>query len=219
MAGNPLLGGAPSFPLVGVVRNPAQAQDQDSSVSVAGMGRNGNIYADPIHGNTFHGNVRGRMFSAQSNATTGRTILAAGGTTSGFMFYNPAGSGVNMEIVELMVLPLTATDVVGVIGVEIGAPPTTVGTAATATSNLGGSSAQTPLCKASYGSTIAAMTFLFWLPIFVQTTAGVLMGSNGLYRPEGRLILGPNGAANIVSSTTQSTNLWAQSVTWVEWPI
>ena len=219
MAGNPLLGGSPSFPLVGVVRNPAQSADQDSSVNVVGMSRNGSFYADPIHGNTYHGNLRGRMFSASANTITGRTILAAGGTTSGFMFYNPAGSGVNMEVVELMVLPLTATDVVGVLGVEVGAPPTTVGTAATPVANLVGASAQTALGKASYGSTIAAMTFLFWLPLAVNTTGGVMYASMGLYRPEGRLILGPNGAANIISSTSQSTNLWAQSVTWIEWPV
>jgi hypothetical protein len=218
MAGNPLVGGSPSFPLVEVVRNPAQAADQDGSVSIVGGSRNGSIYADPIHGNTFHGNIRGRMFSAAANGVTGRTILAAAGTTSGFMFYNPSGSGVEMEIVEIICLPLTATDVVGVIGLEVGAPPTTVTNAVTPVSNLQGDSGQTALCKASYGSTIVAMTFLSWLPIFVQTTAGVLQGSTGIYRPEGRLILGPNGAANIISSTSQSTNLWAQSVTWIEWP-
>jgi hypothetical protein len=219
MAGNPLLSGIASTPLVGVVRNPAQVADTDTTVTVVGTSRNGSLYADAIHGGNYHNTVRGRTFSATANGVTGRTILAAGGTTSGFMFYNPSGSGVMMEILELMVLPLTATDVVGVIGVEVGAPPTTVTNAATVVANLRGSSAQTNLCLASWGSTIVAMTFLSWLPTFVSTTGGVLYGTVAPYTPNGRYVLGPNSAMNIISSTSQSTNLWAQSVTWAEWPL
>jgi len=219
MAGNPLLTGTASFPLVGVVRNPAQAADQDSSVSVIGMSRHGSAYADAIHGGFWHSTLRGRVFSATAHGLTGVAPLAPAGTTAGFMFYNPAGSNVNMEILEITALPVTATDVVAVLGIEVGGVPSAVGTAVTPVSNLQGNSAQTALCKAAYGSTIAAMTLLYFMPVFVQTTAGVLQGSLGTYRPNGNLILGPNSGANIVSTITQSTNLWNQCVIWAEWPL
>jgi hypothetical protein len=216
MAGNVILPGS-TTPLATQTANPAQTQVADTLPAILSTGRHGQVHTADVHGQFYAGSSRGNVFSANANDGTGRTILAGGGTTSGFMFYNPTGSGVNMEIIEILVLPLTATDVVGVLGLEYGAPPTTVTNAATVRSDLIGGTSQTALCKASYGSTIVAMTFLKWLPMFVQTTAGVLQGSQGLYTPNGGLIIAPGGAVNIISSTTQSTNLWAQSVTWAEW--
>ena len=216
MAGNVILPGS-TTPLAAQTSNPVQTQVNDTFPSILSTGRNGGLHVNQTHGSWYAGSSRGNVFSANANDATGRTILAAAGTTSGFMFYNPVGTGVNMEIMEILTLPLTATDVVGVLGLEYGAPPTTVTNAATVRSDLIGGTAQTPLCKASYGSTIVAMTFLKWLPVFVQTTAGVLQASSGIYFPNGSLVIAPGGAVNIISSTTQSTNLWAQSVTWAEW--
>ena len=220
MAGTPFLAGIPAVPLVSVTSNPATAQNSDTSATILGSGRNGDALVSQVHGNYYNAAVRGNLFTCNAAGATGRTILAPGGTTSGFMFYNPVGSGVNMEIVELLVAPTTATDVVGVIGIEYGAPPTTVTNAGTVINMFVGGVGRTALCKASWGSTIVAMTYLQALPIFVQTTAGVLQGSSVLYRPEGRLVLAPGGACNIVSiETTQSTNVWQQGVMWAEWPV
>lgn len=206
----------PGLTPVGVTGNPVNLQLGDTAPGVILFGRQGDQLTSAVHSPSYTATHRGTVFSANANDATGRTILAPAGTTSGFMFYNPVGSGVNMEILEILLAPLTATDVVGVLGLEYGAPPTTVSNAATVRSDFIGGAAKTPLCKASYGSTIVAMTFLRWLPVMVQTTAGVLQGSSVLYVPNG-LVIAPGGAINIVSSTTQSTNLWAQSVTWAEW--
>jgi hypothetical protein len=208
-----------ALPLVGLTQNPAATQVNDTQLGQPSLGRHGQLHTAAVHGPRFAAASRGVVFSANANDGTGRTILGGGGTTSGFMFYNPVGSGINMEILDILTLPLTATDVVGVLALEYGAPPTTVTNAATVRSNFIGGSAQTALGKASYGSTIVAMTFLRWLPVFIQTTAGVLQGSSGSYDPQGSLVIAPGGAINIISSTTQSTNLWAQSVTWAEWLI
>lgn len=205
--------------LTGLTQNPVLTQNNDITTAQPSFGRHGQLHTADVHGIRFAGASRGAVFSANANDATGRTILAPGGTTSGFMFYNPAGSGINMEILEIMTLPLTATDVVGVLGIEYGAPPTTVANAATVRSHWIGGAGAAALGKASYGSTIVAMTFLRWLPTFVQTVAGVLQGSLGSYDPQGSIVIAPGGAINIVSSTTQSTNLWAQSVTWAEWPV
>ena len=205
--------------MLGRVLNASQMQTSDGQPGEFAMGRHQQLYADEVHGAFFAATSRGRSFSAMANGVTGRTILAAAGTTSGFMFYNPAGTGVNMEITSILTLPLTATDVVGALALEYGAPPTTVTNAVTPVSTMVGGTSQTALCKASYGSTIVAMTALMWLPVFIQTTAGVLQGSSGLFLPNGSLIIAPGGAVNIISTTSQSTNLWAQGVTWTETPI
>jgi hypothetical protein len=205
--------------LVGQTQNPTLTQNPDAGLAQVAMGRNGEVITSDVHGWSFVATARGRVFTASAAGVTGVAPLAPGGTTSGFMVYNPVGSGVLMEVLELVVEPLTATDVVGTIGLEFGAPPTTVTNADSVRNALVGGNSQTPQGKASHGSTIVAMTFLRWLPIFVQTTAGVLQGSSCIYTPNGNLVIAPGGAINIVSSSTQSTNLWSQSATWAEWPV
>lgn len=200
-----------------VVQNPVNNKISDTAVAPLGVGRQGDLLTSQVHQEAFAACSRGTVFSANANGATGRTILAPGGTTSGFMFYNPAGSGVVMEILEIWTLPLTATDVVGVLGLEYGAPPTTVTNAVTPIGTLIGGNNATALCKASYGSTIVAMTFLQWLPVFIQTTAGVTQASLQPYFPSGSLLIAPGGAINIVSNNSQSTNLFAQGVKWAEW--
>lgn len=218
MAGTGLLNPLPAVPLVGVISNPATAQYPDVSGQVVGMGRHGSMFADELHGQFFAGTSRGNVFTASAANATGTTILAPGGTTSGFMFYNPVGSGVNMEIVELDIEPSTATDVVGNIGLEFGAPPTTVTNADLVRSNYIAGRSLTAACKASHGSTIVAMTFMKWLPVFIQTVAGIATGT-WQFLPNGSLVLAPGGAVNIVSATTQGANVWMLAVTWAEWPL
>src|SRR5712691_3406175 len=107
MAGNPLLSGVPSIALVGVTQNSATTQNNDSIGAPVGMGRNGDIMSSELHGPYYQGVRCGASFVA-SAAAAGIAPLAQGGTTSGFMFYNPVGSGVNMEIIEIIVEPIAA---------------------------------------------------------------------------------------------------------------
>src|SRR5579859_6275625 len=100
-----------SAAILGRVQNVSVTQVNDGALSEISLGRNGQVHVAAVHGAAYAAASRGAVFSANANDGTGRTILSAGGTTSGFMFYNPVGSGVNMEILELIVLPLTATDV------------------------------------------------------------------------------------------------------------
>lgn len=210
----------PSGIIGGVTRNPLQEQNTDGTQVTASLGRHGHLHTADIHGQYFAATGRGAVFSACAAGGTGVAILAPGGTTAGFMFYNPVGTGMNMEILEICAAPKTATDVVDVIGLEYGTVPSAVGTADTVISQLIGGTSQTAQGKAAHGSTIAAMTVLRWLPIFVQTTAGVMQGSMVTYQPNGSLVLAPGGAINIMANpTTQGTNLWMQHVIWAEWPI
>jgi hypothetical protein len=204
----------------GQVVNPAATQIADGYGASISTGRNGDLLVGAVHGKFYAGGQRGNVFCAQANASSGRTILAAGGTTSGFMFYNPAGSTVRMEIIEILVSPITATNLVGGIGLEYGAPPSTVANAATPRCLRIGGSPAGPVCLASYGSTIVAMTFLQWLPVMQMTTSTLVAGgSQFLYRPDGMLVIEAGGAINICGNASQSANLWMQHVIWAEWPV
>lgn len=207
--------GAPSVQFSSIVSNPAAVQNSDGSVAVVNLGHNGDLFVSEIHGKRYTAAARSNLFIASANGATGVSPLAPAGTTSGFMFYNPLGTNVLMEIHKIRAVPLTATDVVGGLALEYGVPPTAVGTAATIVSMPLQGSRGGPLCKASFGSTIAAMAWLQALT-FVQTTGG-LMASDGSFDFDGSLVLFPGSAVNIVSTTTQGTNKWLQDVTWSEW--
>lgn len=204
-------------PLMGQVVDATRQQQPDGTLTTEGLGRHSETLAQTIHQLGYMSGANGNLFSAIINGATGRTILAPAGTTSGPMIYNPIGSGINMEVLEIFAAPTTATDVVGVLGLEYGAPPTTV-TNANAIVGYPIGKGATGQGRCSYGSTIVAMTMLIWIPVFIQTTAGVLQGSSVFYRPQG-LVIAPGGAINLVSGqTTQSTNVWAEHFIWAEWP-
>ena len=204
----------------GQVVNPASAQVPDGYGAGVAMGRNNDVLTSDVHGRFFNASARGNVFVAAPSGATGRTILGFGGTTSGFCVYNPLGSGINMEILELQVSPLTATNVVAGLGLEYSTPPSAVGTAITpALANVGGR-ALGPVGKAAMGATIVAGSFLMWLPMMQMTTSTLTAGgSQILYKPEGALILAPGGLINICSTTSESTNVWMQHAIWAEWPV
>ena len=207
---------------LGVVNNPTTAQIFDGWGQAYTIGRNGDLLASEAHGKFFAGAMRGNVFAATGAGTTGLTIINPGQTTSGLMLGNPSGSNVNLEVIEILVAPLTATNVVGGVGLEYGAPYTAVGTAVTPVRTRINAPGVNPAAagKSSYGSTIAAMTFLQWLPLMQMNSSTLVAGgSQFLYRPDGQLVIAPGGAINIVANTTFSTNVSMQHIIWAEWPL
>ena len=218
---NPFLPSSPAYrlPLTRVI-NPVSAQNTDGVASPIAIGRNNDQLNSPVHASHYVGSARGAVYAASFATTTGGEPLQAAGTTSGLMVYNPTGNNIVMEILEILVMPKTAaSNVVAGLFLEYGAPPSVVGTAVTPVPLLVGGTVLSAQGKASYGSTIAAMTFLQWLPTMMMTTTTTVSGgSQALYKPEGSLLISPGGAFNIGSTASQGAN-WLQHVTWAEWPI
>src|ERR1700691_1646217 len=115
---NPLLPQTPQIPLVGITGDPTQQQNPDLNWSVPLLGRHGELQASPVHGPGYISASRGNRFIGNGATTTGVEILAPGGTTSGFVFGNPATSGVLQEVHKLRVVPFGATVVVAALGLE-----------------------------------------------------------------------------------------------------
>lgn len=214
MAGYPNFLSTPNQSLTGNVLDPSKQQNPDGQITQVELGRQGDLLVSEIHDPFYNVAARGRLFVAYTSA--GSLVLAPGQTTSGLMLQNPTGSGVNLEVIEVSVVPTTATDVVGAISLEYGAPYTTLGTKITANPMLVGGNAQTAQGICSKGSTIVAMTLL--LPMyFMQSTGGIMEGLP-VYRPRG-LVIAPGGAINMVSTVTQSTNVDGCAYIWAEWPV
>lgn len=197
-----------------MVGNPATIQASDGGLAPIVIGHQQELMTSDVHGRRYEAASRGNVFVG-TTGTGGLTIIAAGQTTAGFCFYNPVSSGVLMEVHKIRVLPKTATDVVGTIGLEYGAPPSTAGTPVVpATMPLSGARTAN-LCKVQTGGTIVAMTYLCTLN-FIQTTAGLAI-NGGEYDFDGALVLYPGSCVNIVATPTQSTNVYMQEVWFSEW--
>jgi hypothetical protein len=214
MAGYPNFSSTPVQNLVGQVLNQASNQLPDGSLTNVNLGRQGDLLVSEVHGKYYAQVARGRVFSAVKSA--GSLVLAPAGTTSGLMLYNPVGSGVNLELIEFSFVPTTATDVIAGLSLEYGAPPTSGGTAVTPVNMLIGGTGFTNSGLVKSGATIVAMTLLLNLPMFVQSTGGIMPGSALTYRPDGALVIAPGGAINPVSTVTQSTNVDGVGFIWAE---
>ena len=110
MAGFPL--GTPVTNLVGSVFDPTASATGDNSVVSLVAGRQSELLASNLHGFYHTMAYRGRMFAARS-AHAGVTIPIFSTTAQTYAILNPAGSGVNLELLKFDLIALTATQVVG----------------------------------------------------------------------------------------------------------
>jgi hypothetical protein len=210
----PFIGSATT--LLGTAGNPATLQQADGGTLPVTTDHNGALLVREVGGKRYADASRGNLFVASASGFTGVAPLAPGGTTAGFMFYNPSGSGILMDIHRIVAAPVAAaTTVVAALGLEYGTPPSAVGTAATIVAMPLGASRGAPLGKAAFGSTIVAMAYLMTLGLTAESTAGIIEGQL-VFDFDGTLVLAPNTAVNIVSTITQGTAKWLQDVIWSE---
>lgn len=203
-------------PMTGVVQNPSTTQDSDTAMAPLAIGHSGALLATQVHGRGYTAASRKNRFVGNGATTTGIEILAPGGTTSGFCFGNPAGSGVYMEVHALRAVPIGATVVVAALGLEFGATP--VSTTYQVVNGMPIGASGVPLCKVWDAVTIVANTWLRALPLFYPATTDVdNVGYEWLF--DGGLVIAPGYAVNLVSSTTQGTIKFLTDVEWSEWLI
>lgn len=201
----------------GVAFNPAPAQLVDGAGYPLTLDRHGALQASPVHDARYISAARNNLFRISAAGTTGVVINAAGGTTSGFCFGSLAGSGVNMDVHRLRVIPLTATAVVGVIGLEYGvAPVSTTYVTGVVASPIGNGAV--PLCKAWNAVTIVANAWLAGLPYFIPATTNI--NQPGVEVDfKGGLVIAPGFAVNVCATASQATNKYIIEIDWSEWLI
>lgn len=206
-----------------VVQNPVQNQIQDTSLAPLAVGRHNDMLMSQVHGRRYVKSARSNLFWGTSG-TAGASLLAPGGTTAGFVLYNPAGSGVLVEVEQFRVVG-ASTETVVVAGLALeGSVQVPSGTLTGATvsqmplgaGNVGAvtasSAAQARVYKAA---TIAAMTYIGGLGLtFTATTSPMPVG---LVDFDGTLVLNPGMAINVVSTISQVAAITACDWLWSEW--
>lgn len=123
--------------LVGNVVNAFSTSAPDNSDNPLGLGRQTEQLVSEIHGKYYTANYRKVLFGFNVTAVT--VPVVASGLVSVFSLYNPAGSPVNLEIVDFDMGLVLATTVVDVLGLYTSSIPLTAkGTFTTAGSPVSG---------------------------------------------------------------------------------
>lgn len=187
------------------------------------LAQHGDMLVSELHGKRYHKGSRGNLFWGTSG-TAGASLLAPGGTTAGFVLFNPPTSGKLIEVEKFRISGASVeTDVISGIVLEGGVqtPSGTLTGASISAMPLGGGALgvagnvkagnQGQVYKAA---TITAATFLGGLGLTIQaTTSPVPVGEVDF---DGTLILSPGMMINFCSSITQGANLLVTDVFWSE---
>jgi hypothetical protein len=208
--------GTPVLDLVTVTQDPTATQNKDTSLVTATSGRHGETLVSEIHGARYVKASRGNLFWGTSGVA-GASLLAPGGTTAGFVLYNPVGSGVIVEVEQFKIVGAsTETDVIAGLALEgsVQTPSGTLTGATIANMPLGGPT-KSPMAKVYKACTIAAMTFLGGIGLTVTATTSPM--PVGLIDFDGTLLLWPGYSINFCSTITQSSDIAVCDVIWSEW--
>lgn len=205
----------PSITATGVANNPVTTVETAGTGYPLTLDDTGALQVSLVHGERWVASKKANLYRG-SSGVAGASVLAPGGTTSGLCFGNASASGVVMDVHRIRVVPLTATAVVSVLGLEYGvAPVSTTYVTGVVGSPIGGTAV--PLCHLWSGVTIIAMAWLQALPYFVPATTNI--NQPGIeYVFNGGMLIAPGNAVNVVSSaTTQGGNKYFVEVDWSEW--
>ena len=115
---------------------------------------------------------------------------------------------------------LTATGVVGVLGLEYGANPVSTTYQTTITQMPIAASANTVNKARMWDAvTIVANTWLMALPQSILATTVVGNAGAFEFNTDGLLVIPPGIAVNLVATASQSTNKSLVDFVWSEWPV
>jgi hypothetical protein len=160
--------------------------------------------------------IAGALFSA-GTAVAGVTLPVSTTTTATFCFYNPQGSGVYMELVEVVANLISATGVINAIGLGCAsgqATPTTTTVAPSLGSNRIGGLAPQGTVFTSAG--ITATTRFIWSGMGMSVTNST--NFNNFFWPiDGKVILSPGGLAHVIVSTGAQASM-VTGGSWIETP-
>jgi hypothetical protein len=233
MAGNPPISGNMQ-PLVGIVQNPAITTINDGNQALVGVGRNGGLLTTPVRGS--FGEMTHRKATFWIYATSAGIAVPINTTTSGSTFglYNPPGSGVYAEIIDLEWTQLAAGPAtINQVGFSVVNTVTNAISAITSCPGpiraggnpgnfSGGASACTGFSAATFASalTVAANWGIpgFSFALSYQPTATYNTGPfHKLFH--GKFVVPPGWAITLTASTAWAANTAVPGMSWAEYPI
>lgn len=196
----------------GAVQNIGTVNQGDGLFPVPSLGKQSEQLAALVHGDLYHAALRSKLFHG-STAPAGVTIPISSATAATFLLYNPAGSTVNLEVLELIVAMANATMVVSplLLGV-ISAVPTGL-TEITATVMAGKIGSALAAGKLYSAATIVAATAFMAVSGFSATAAGMQHHPVNL---RGGLIIPPGFGVHLCGTAAQAQAA-ACRISWAEW--
>lgn len=207
--------------MANVITNPlASTQPQGSTLQNDFTGPSGDKLFSNVHGKWYNAAYQGRVFSA--NATARTLPVVANNLVSVFAVYNPASSGVNLELISFDCGVVLATTVVNTVGLYYStgslAAASTFTTLATA---LSGSIGANVVNKGLYYSALThsgtpARHSILGFFGAVTTTAANAWRVNF----DGAVIVPPGTVISIANSTAAATtSSFDLQLTWAEIPV
>jgi hypothetical protein len=175
-------------------------------------GTSGDAWVSELHGKFYSANRAGRLWSATA-LIAGVTIPVNTSTAATFGIYNPAGSGINVELVRFAVGTVAAG--VATIGTFLATVSKQLPTSVTAAVNTvnpmnGGSPNATAFTVATFVASTQHIPLLSSFATSSQTAQ--------VYDFDGMLILPPGWAMQVTSSPVQSA-VNMPSLFWAEHPL
>jgi len=195
------------------------------------QGRTGELIVGQAHARYYEAASRGNLFTLTLTATTtgvaaGNLVGAAAAASTQFALWNPAGSGVNVNITKVFVGLISGTYGTGgpiFHGLFLNGLPT-IASVGTAYNNLaGGRPPLTRYVASAAGTTLtggtAPVTFRPMTMGYSATAYASAAGSNTLDSVEGDIVLPPGTGWLPLFATAGTAVLNAYSVTWEEVPV
>ena len=208
---------------------PVAQKISDTVKNVARGTKEGAQTVGHIHGKYYETASRGNVFVASTLAAGIVVPFIAATMTSKFTLVNPAGSGMNIELIDLNVLQVPGSSLITGMGVAFQGPlSTTGGYPGTLTISTGQHQStmvyggQAPPCV-HYSSAvltnvaIANLTPVLWLYNSVATTT-ITQGPTN-YQFDGKFIMPPDSLCCLVNSITGTQSAAAISMTYAAYPV
>lgn len=215
---------ASTFNLISQVVNPTTNRQIDGTQIPQQSGVHGSQLASEIHGKYFEVTKRGQGFIGGTLIAGVALPINAATLVSKFTLWNPAGSGVDVELTEFSMGITSATEVVGGVCLGIQTQVSTSGGAPGTLTSLpvlgayanGGTNNKAKLYSAAT-LTNAAVLPVYPLGINFSAATGPTSGLS-IYTFDGKVILPPDTIATFVMNVTLET-VETCGLTWSEWPM
>lgn len=200
----------------------------DGAQGIARGGKEGAQIVHHLHGKYYEHASRGNVFCASTLAAGIVVPFIAATLASKFTLWNPSGSGVDAELIDINVLQVPGSALITGLGWACQGPLAATGgvpTSLTATAGASGSlrvgSGIVPKCTLYTAATltnvaIANLTPVQWLFNNVATTVITQQYVN--YQFDGKTVMPPDTLGTLVNSITGTQSAAAISITWAEWP-
>lgn len=207
-----------TFPYISL--NQGQTAKQVGNGVIGSGGEFGDQLFTELQPRYYEQAYRGNVFSVTYAAAA--LVAASATATNAFSFFNPAGSGKNVVLLDTTIFLVTFTAAVNPLQVALQPytqTPTTV-TAGNAAVNgfIGGPNNAAAVAKTFTAGTLvgASTTANKLLAAFYVDLAAGDVGASVTYNFDGRIILAPGSGVNFVGIATIPTHTAAVDLTWME---